>query len=155
VARKQRPGCSAEARSSGEGNDPVKTVEVSSLKAGLLADLLADRVLLPVQGFLLLLRNVTAVLARHSVFFPANLVIFSVQLMRLRLAHVPFLDFLMDAFVLIREAVVDLITTRVILVPVRFGERVHCGTGHEGRHDGRQDQSYRMLDHASFLQMVI
>jgi hypothetical protein len=62
--------------------------------------------------------------ARHGALFLADGTIFPVQLGRLRLAEVAFLDLLMDALVLVLETVVDLLAARMILLPLRVGHGV-------------------------------
>ena len=82
----------------------------------LLADLLADGVLLLVQRLLLLLGDVATVLAGHQALFLADLPIVLVQGGSLRLAELALLHLGLDALVLIAEALVDLLATRVVLL---------------------------------------
>ena len=82
----------------------------------LLADLLADRVLVLVERLLLLLGDVAAVLSGHQALFLADLPIALVQGGSLRPAEFALLYLGLDALVLIAEALVDLLATRVVLL---------------------------------------
>ena len=89
-----------------------------------MTDLFADGILLLIQCALLLLRDVATVLAGHSVFFLAYLVIFMAQLFCLRLADFTALYFLVYTFVLICQAMVHFGATRMIFLPFGSGKCV-------------------------------
>src|SRR6478672_13172350 len=86
----------------------------------LLADLLADLVLLLVERALLGLGDMAAVGARHGALFPADRVILGVQLLRLRLGDLAFAALGVDALALMRETVVHLLAARMVLLPLRI-----------------------------------
>ena len=88
----------------------------------LLADLAAYRVFLLIQGTLLLLGDVPAVLARHVALFVPDLTVFLVQLVRLRRRELAFLHVPVDALVLMRQPIVDFGSTRMMFLPIRFRE---------------------------------
>src|SRR5260370_35023395 len=73
---------------------------VKTRTAGLVADLFADSVLLLIQHFLLVLRDVAAVLACHHSLLPADLAIVLVDLRCLFLGQVAMLDLLVKLQVL-------------------------------------------------------
>ena len=69
-----------------------------------------DRILLLVQGSLFRLGDVPAILAGHVAFFLTDLAIVLMQLRALSLGQVTFLDFLVNATVLVLQAPVDFMT---------------------------------------------
>src|SRR5271157_5811834 len=79
----------------------------SASAAASLADLVADPVLLLVERLLLQLRDVAAVLARHRPLFAADLTIVLVQGRRLGFAEISVLHLIVDARILVGQAVVD------------------------------------------------
>ena len=91
---------------------PVRRAPLDSL-----ADLGADAVLLLVQGTLVQLRDVAAILPRHGMFFAANLPIFFVQRGCLALADLATFHLVVDAPVLVIQARVDFGTARVCVLP--------------------------------------
>jgi hypothetical protein len=95
---------------------------------------MADLVFLLVQGPLFLLADMTAVLPRHVAFLLADGTVFAVQPGGLGLAHLPFLHFLVDARILLLQAVVHLLAARVVLVEVAVGGQDGAG-GQEGSGD--------------------
>lgn len=71
-------------------------------EVGLLADLPAHPVFLLIEDALLGFSNMATVLAGHAALFLANLAIFSMELARLLWRYFTFLDFLIDAVILVR-----------------------------------------------------
>jgi uncharacterized membrane protein YtjA (UPF0391 family) len=69
---------------------------------GLLTDLSAHPVFLLIEDALLGFGDMAAVLAGHAALFLANLVILPVELARLLWRDFAFLDFLVDAVILVR-----------------------------------------------------
>jgi hypothetical protein len=72
----------------------------------LLPNLAADRILLLIQGSLFCLGDVPAILAGHVAFFVTNLPIFPTQLCALSPGQFAFPDFLVNATVLVLQALV-------------------------------------------------
>ena len=83
----------------------------------LFADLSADGVLLMVQHSLLSFGDVATVLAGHQALFAPDLTIVPVRRCRLRPGEIAFFDFLMNAPILIGQALVDLFTAWMRLLP--------------------------------------
>lgn len=83
----------------------------------LLANPLNDGVFLLVQHLLFRLREVATVPARHRALFGPDLPIIVAHRCGLRVGELAFLHFLVNAFALVRNAVIHLIATRVTLVP--------------------------------------
>ena len=67
--------------------------------------------------------NVAAVLTRHVALFLANLMVIAMQSRRLGVGHLTLSYFLVNATVLIREAIIDLGTAWVRGIPVRLRRR--------------------------------
>src|SRR6185369_9601825 len=84
----------------------------------LLADFLAHHVFLLVEGLLVELGDMAIVHVRHVALFLANVTIVRVQHLCLGLGDLAILRFVVDALVLIGQAVVHLDAARVILVPL-------------------------------------
>ncbi len=80
----------------------------------LVADLFANRVFLLVQGVVFGLGDMAAFLAGIVTLFRANAAIFGVQVARLGVAQVAFLDFVVDAPVLVRQAGIDFRPARMV-----------------------------------------
>lgn len=98
------------------------------------ANLPAHCVFLLVKGALVGTGNVASVMACHGAFFGADLVIFSVQRGCLAAGHFTFFDLLVDTSILVGKTPVDLLATRVILLPL--GIVCHCATSHACRQNG-------------------
>jgi hypothetical protein len=81
---------------------------------------------------LLLFRDVAAILRRHCVLLLSDLVIFAVKLSRLRMRHIAFFHLAVNPMILVRQALIDMLAPRVVLLPSRIGKR---------RADGYGDQS--------------
>src|SRR5215468_261287 len=108
----------------------------------LLADLLADLVLLLVERTLFGLGDVAAIGARHGALFLADRVILGVQLVRLRLGDLTFAALGVDALALMRQTAVHLLAARMVLLPLRFtSQRIasnadECHGGERSGHGG-------------------
>ena len=83
-----------------------------------MADLSAYVVFLLIRGVVFSPGDVAAVLACHIALLLANLMVIAMQSRRLGVRHFAFPYVLMNASVLIREAMVDLDTAWVHRVPV-------------------------------------
>jgi hypothetical protein len=79
--------------------------------------LLANSVFLLIEGFLVGLGDVAAVMACHRTFFLADCFVFLMQRGRLGLRDFAALHFVVDALILIRQAIVDLLAAWVVLLP--------------------------------------
>src|SRR5215470_5655823 len=77
-------------------------------RLSLFADFPADAILLPVQRSLLGLGDMSAVPARHRVLFLADAMVLAMQLRGLGARQLAFLHFLVNATILVLEAVVHL-----------------------------------------------
>jgi hypothetical protein len=99
----------------------------------LFADLLADGIFLLIKCLLFLLGDMAAVLRGHGTLFLTNLAIVLVQGLRLALGQVPFLDFLVNALVLVVQSLVHFMAARMILGLLRFPKRAG---GHAANHKG-------------------
>jgi hypothetical protein len=100
---------------------------------GSLTDFFAHMVLLLVERLLVGLRDVPLVLGGHVTLFVPDLAIIFMQLRRLRLADLAFRALLFDSAVLVCKTLVDLGTTRVVLLPSGLRSagrrRTLCKTG--------------------------
>jgi hypothetical protein len=103
---------------------------------GLLADLPAHPVFLLIEDALLGFGDMAAILASHTTLFLANLVIFPVELARLLWRDFAFLDFLVDAVILVRQPPIDLFPAGMILLPFRFRQYLSRGARSDGSHEG-------------------
>lgn len=103
-----------------------------------LPNLVADSILLLIERLLVGARDVPVVELRHRVLLVADRVIFMMKLIGLLLRDLAFLQFIIDAAVLICEAVVNLIATRMIAFPLCLGKG---GGDHATDHCKRNDQS--------------
>src|SRR5260370_26568366 len=88
-------------------------------REALLADLLADRILLPVQLGLLRLGDVAVMAGGHVALFLSDAAVFAMQLRCLCFRHFSLLYFLIDAFVFVIPAFVHPVDDRFVLVPLR------------------------------------
>jgi hypothetical protein len=92
-------------------------------------DLLADVILLLVQGFLLLFGDVSAVLGCHVFFFLADLVIFVVELGRLFTAHLAVGFFYVYSAVLAKQSAIDFGAAGMMGRCLANGDHGHEGKG--------------------------
>src|SRR6185437_15906040 len=90
-----------------------------------LADLPADLILLLIERALLGLGDVATVRAGHRTLLVADRAILAMQPRSLAAGDLAFLALLVDALVLVGEAVVHLFAARVFRLPGGVGER--CG----------------------------
>src|SRR5450830_335565 len=86
-----------------------------------------------------------AVLAGHRALLGADLPIFAVQTGGLGLGEFAFLDFLMDAPILVGEPLVDLLTTRMFLLPMGLGHDTGRDAG--DRRGGECEGKEAMVQH--------
>src|SRR6202165_1856001 len=98
------------------GGGPGARAPAARGQGRLLADLLADLVLLLVERLLLGLGDVAVIGARHGALFLADGAVLTVQLRRLRLGDLAFLALLADALVLVGKPIVHLLAARVRLL---------------------------------------
>jgi hypothetical protein len=94
-----------------------------------------------IQGALLLLGDMPAVLACHGAFFPANLAVLTMQFCGLTLADFTFPALLVDSAVLIFETIIHLVATGMILGPLtlsRQGRTYGCANKHRQQDDRQQ-----------------
>src|SRR5437868_2267185 len=96
-------------------------------------DLVADAVLLLVQQVLLIRCDVAIVEAGHGALLKANRMILGMQRRGLAGAQFALHHFLMNAIVLIGEAVVDLLATRMVVLPQRLRRRGGIGRAEHGK----------------------
>src|ERR1039457_2437229 len=101
---------------------PVRRPAIEAL----LADLFADSIFLLVEGLLLLLGNMTAILACHRLLFLANLPVILVQRSGLGFAYLACLHFLVNALVLVCEALVHFGAAGMVFLPLRLREGASC-----------------------------
>jgi len=86
------------------------------------ADLAADVVFLAVEDALVGSGDVTAVARSHAALLIADVAILAMKLARLATADLALATFLVDATILVVEAVVHLFTPRMIFLPRRICE---------------------------------
>jgi hypothetical protein len=77
-----------------------------------------DGIFLLIQCPLFLLGNVPTILAGHETFLLANLMVFLKELGGLALGNFTFLHFLIDSPILVFQAIIHLVTTRMVLRPM-------------------------------------
>ena len=102
-------------------------------------NLLAEAVFLPVQHPLLGLREMAAILAGHVTLFLAHLVIFPVRRGGLAAGHRAVLHVIVNATILVVQAMIDLGAARMALLPIGFG-RSAAGHAREQYRSGGEGQ---------------
>ena len=105
---------------------------------------MTDVILLAIEPRLLAVGEMAAMPRRHAPLLRADAVIGAMQAGGLRMGHFAFSHFLMDASVLVGEAIVDFLAPRVLRLPGRIGQgRGRKARQRDGRGDGGEDGADR------------
>jgi hypothetical protein len=90
----------------------------------LLADFVANAVLLLIERALFDGGNVAMVLRRHESFLSAHETVLPVQAMSLRAGNFSLVEFAVNAVILIRKPVIDFGAARMVVAPGRSGSHI-------------------------------